>query len=1251
MRKPLFLIFMLAIFLGQFIGLSALTIQIGSGSSTTSSFPIVSSWGYTYSQQIYTKAQIDAAGGGAFPITALRFYNTTGSTTNSSDWVVYMGHTTKTSFTSGTDWVPLASLTQVFNGTVSFSTGWMEIPLSTNFNYNDTDNLVIAVDENTPDYGALIYWYSFTSGTNTGIVYRSDSTNPDPSNPPTATSRYGNINQIQLDMLQAGYPEAVTNPNPINNALNVPLSGNLTWTFGADTSTYDLWLGPTGNMVKVVSDGVAGASGNYSYSGLTTDTEYSWQVISKNTNSRFVTNGPVWKFRTVLPEGMVQIGTGTATSYNLPINPNYGYNYSQVIYLQSEINIADKRISKIYYNWNGAAAGTNSKSWTVYLGHTTKTAFSGTSDWIPVDQMTPVFSGDVTLPASAGWVEIALTTPFIYNNSDNLVVAVDENTSGYDGYSAKFYNTAVSAARSLLYYNDSTNPDPASPPTASYNYSAIANIRMQFEEIPAQPVFTISPSATTKDFGSVIINTPATQKYTISNTGAGTLTISSIEVTGTYYSKSIDITDNALTAGESTDFTVQFLPTVAGGPFTGSVAITYDSSKDVYNISLTGTCYDPTVYPPWTENFDGVTAPALPTGWTYIDANNDAVYWKTSTSYPRSTPNSLYISYNSSMAMDDWVFSPPLSLNSGSTYIVEFYYRSSGYSPEKLKLMAGHSPSAAGMTETIIDLGSFMSATYLQSTNYFTPTSKGIYYLGWYGYSDMDEWYICIDDVSVTEAPSAPGFSIAPTSKDFGSVQIDQSSTPQIFTITNTGGGTLFIDKDDITISGTNATDFILTPVENDISLSGGATANITVTFKPTAFGTRTGSLDIIDNTAKKAVHHVSLTGSGYYPPVANKVNDFESGWGTTTAVNGSEVNQWCVGSATFSRSQSAYISSDGGTTNAYTITSTSVVHFYNDISLPPLTGGLYKIELSFDWKAEGEGSSPYYYDYLRVFLIDTASTPLAGTELTSGQIGSTYNLHGTEWQNAKIDLSSYAGTTKRLVFSWRNDYSYGTQPPAAVDNIKIDYYYNFVPVELTSFTAVLSSEMFVNLSWVVASETNHLGYNVLRNTGNELNTAVRINKDIITEGQSTGTEVSYSFIDKETEVGQTYYYWLQNIDIDGSYNFYGPVTATVTGGPGGPGTPVIPFVNRLADAYPNPFISATTISYEIKEAGQVRIDIYNVRGQIVRSFTANHNKAGDYKIVWDGKDETGTQVSSGVYFYNMQFGKYHSVKKVLLTK
>jgi hypothetical protein len=155
------------------------------------------------------------------------------------------------------------------------------------------------------------------------------------------------------------------------------------------------------------------------------------------------------------------------------------------------------------------------------------------------------------------------------------------------------------------------------------------------------------------------------------------------------------------------------------------------------------------------------------------------------------------------------------------------------------------------------------------------------------------------------------------------------------------------------------------------------------------------------------------------------------NGW---TVVNGSQTNQWHVGiAAVFAGTRAAYISNTGGTSNNYDIGASSVVHFYRDITVPANS----TINLSFRWRGDGESG----YDYLRVFVVPTTTTPTAGTQLTSGQVGGDFNLQST-WQlatlNGIICNNTTSPITRRLVFSWRNDGSVGTNPPGGIDNISV---------------------------------------------------------------------------------------------------------------------------------------------------------------------------------------------------------------------
>ncbi|HRX77060.1 MAG TPA: hypothetical protein P5342_06325, partial [Candidatus Cloacimonadota bacterium] len=280
------------------------TVQIGTGTSTTSYLPLYGYYGYSYTQQIYTQTQIGVSGN----IEKIRFYYVSGTITNSKDWVIYMGHTTKTTFSSTTDWEPLANLTQVFTGDVSsllpLANNWMEITLDTPFSYNNTDNLVIAVDENTSGYASMS-WGAFSSGSNTGIYYRDDSTNPDPASPPTAYSRTSSINRIQLVFPSTSAPLAPTLVSPSDEATGVALNALLTWSAtagGGDATSYDVYM-DTVNGSTLVSNDQAGTS--YSPT-LAYSTTYHWKVVASNA----IGDSPaseVWTFTTI-PDPTIVVG-------------------------------------------------------------------------------------------------------------------------------------------------------------------------------------------------------------------------------------------------------------------------------------------------------------------------------------------------------------------------------------------------------------------------------------------------------------------------------------------------------------------------------------------------------------------------------------------------------------------------------------------------------------------------------------------------------------------------------------------------------------------------------------------------------------------------------------------------------------------------------------------------------------------------------------------------------------------------------
>ena len=100
-----------------------------------------------------------------------------------------------------------------------------------------------------------------------------------------------------------------------------------------------------------------------------------------------------------------------------------------------------------------------------------------------------------------------------------------------------------------------------------------------------------------------------------------------------------------------------------------------------------------------------------------------------------------------------------------------------------------------------------------------------------------------------------------------------------------------------------------------------------------------------------------------------------------------------------------------------------------------------------------------------------------------------------------------------------------------------------------------------------------------------------------------------------------------------------------------------LPTVTELNGNYPNPFNPTTNIKFSLKADSKVSLMIYNIRGQKVKTLVEDDMQAGYHSVVWNGTDESGKNVSSGVYFsrfdsaYRNDGGRYTSVKKVILLK
>ncbi len=230
---------------------------------------------------------------------------------------------------------------------------------------------------------------------------------------------------------------------------------------------------------------------------------------------------------------------------------------------------------------------------------------------------------------------------------------------------------------------------------------------------------------------------------------------------------------------------------------------------------------------------------------------------------------------------------------------------------------------------------------------------------------------------------------------------------------------------------------------------------------------------------------------------------------------------------------------------------------------------------------------------------------------------------------------------TIKGIFTQYND-SYEIMPRSLSDI----FTYQTLPVTFSSFTASVSSSNTVSLQWTTQSESNIHGYYIYRNNSNNQATALRVSSLI--SASNTSNQVTYDYTDAEVEVNNTYYYWIVSYELNSHMEWHGSASVTINGNT--PPQPVI--YTSLTNTYPNPFNSShgqANIELKVKDNEIATLYIYNVRGQVVRSF--NNIVSGERTIHWDGKDVKGNRCSNGIYFYKLSSPTITSVKKVMLIK
>lgn len=193
------------------------------------------------------------------------------------------------------------------------------------------------------------------------------------------------------------------------------------------------------------------------------------------------------------------------------------------------------------------------------------------------------------------------------------------------------------------------------------------------------------------------------------------------------------------------------------------------------------------IVPPYEQAFD--TEDGLD-GFTVIDANDDGRQWSL---YLSEDGGAARMTYNSSMAMDDWLMTPPLQLEAGKVYQLSFESYAYGTSfPERLEVKMGTSNTVDAMTTTLVEPLDITSSVPQQVVVYLAPKTSGKHFVGFHGISDADQFYLYLDNIKVGAATSADAPGEATNLKVVSDPNGDLKATVSFNAPSTTiGGGTL----------------------------------------------------------------------------------------------------------------------------------------------------------------------------------------------------------------------------------------------------------------------------------------------------------------------------------------------------------------------------------------------------------------------------------------------------------------------------
>ncbi|WP_181369480.1 GEVED domain-containing protein [Flavobacterium album] len=608
--------------------------------------------------------------------------------------------------------------------------------------------------------------------------------------------------------------------------------------YGIEYSTTSGFTAGTGTQVAGTGfSGSAGGTFSALLSGLTAGTTYFYRAYA--TNGGGTTYFSTASSFSTLATGQIGGGTGTTTA-TMPVSSYFGYSYSQQLYLATEINATgtpgNTYITKVRFLPSSVQTPLSTyNNWTVYIGNTPKTSFGSATDWVASTDLTQVFSGTIPTLTNGAWVEITLTTPFLWDGTNNLVIAVDENAASYtdSDTTGTTWQAFTATNRGIYVRSDTVNPTAATPGSGT-TQSTVPQVQLVMTTPPACGIpSSIVGAATAFNAGTATWATPVN--------GTPTGYEWELRTSGAAGSGATGRIDNGTTTSAGT---ISYSATLSGNTtYTLYVRTNCSGTYSLWSggSSFTTPCTPLTTFP-YTENFNSVTIPALPSCYVANDVNADGDKWITYDTYGTSGSlcAGLYTDGNSG-ANNDYLILPAMTLTGNQRMRFSVAARSSGEPNDYRVVLSTTDANPASFTTVLRPLTTVSNTTQTQTSWIdLTPYTGTVYIAIHVPAGGLDGWYLYVDDIIVDTAPvraiASGDFAVGSNwSNGTGPVCGQLSQIPSGITMTVSSGtitsgqleiasgGTLNVTGGTLTVGCTNNNSYI--DNSGTLNVSGGTLA------------------------------------------------------------------------------------------------------------------------------------------------------------------------------------------------------------------------------------------------------------------------------------------------------------------------------------------------------------------------------------------------------------------------------------------